>query len=225
MPTLTSLNYCKITPQERTNAELYYLSTIASSLSSTTLTSETAILSEHPRYGTLCELHGAPIIIRKSTDTNATGDEPKPGSLAARLVRFAFYFPDTHGEGGKEITKSLPRTIGIYALKGIIGRLFDLNPMKLKLIWETGERDPIAGPDDSDGLSDDDTDSEEELEISGEENERSGVEPKQPKTGSENKTEKKEGKWVQREEELTDGTKEIAFWIEGKEARVRIEPR
>ena len=56
-----------------------------------------------------------------------------------------------------KIEKRLPRTVGIYALKGIVGRLFNLRPMALRLVWETGEWDPIPGLDDDDwGVSDSD---------------------------------------------------------------------
>ena len=36
---------------------------------------------------------------------------------------------------------------------------------------------------------------------------------------------KHEGRWVRREVELLDGTREVGFWIEGREARVRVEWR
>lgn len=36
---------------------------------------------------------------------------------------------------------------------------------------------------------------------------------------------KEQGKWVRREVELLDGTRELGFWIEGREARVRVEYR
>ena len=50
----------------------------------------------------------------------------------------------------RKIQKRLPRTVGIYALKGIVGRLFNLRPMALRLVWETGEWDPIPGLHDED---------------------------------------------------------------------------
>lgn len=85
--------------------------------------------------------------------------------------------------------------------------------MSLKLVWETGEWDPIAGADDSD----DDSDLEQE------------VESEKGKRDAEGRAEKKEerdkGRWIQREEELVDGTKNVGFWVEGREARVRIEMR
>lgn len=86
--------------------------------------------------------------------------------------------------------------------------------MSLKLVWETGEWDPIAGADDSD----DDSDLEQDVESEKGEREAEGRE-------EEKKKEKDKTRWVQREEELVDGTKNVGFWIEGREARVRIEMR
>lgn len=85
--------------------------------------------------------------------------------------------------------------------------------MSLKLVWETGEWDPIAGTDDSD----EDSDLEHDVASVGGEREEEGR--------GEEKEDKDKGRWVQREEELVDGTKNVGFWVEGREARVRIEMR
>ncbi len=85
--------------------------------------------------------------------------------------------------------------------------------MSLTLIWETGEWDPVAGADDRD----EDSDLEQDVAS---EKERREVEGK-----GEEKEERDKGRWVQREEELVDGTKDVGFWVEGREARVRIEMR
>lgn len=171
------------------------------------------MLVEHPRYGELCATHGAPNIVRKSDQTDVTKGEPKPGSVAARLVRFVFYIPAGKGQEPREITKALPRTIGVYALKGLIGRIFGLKAMKLKLVWENGEWDPVAGANSSDDMSDEETDSEAE----GGEGARGD--------GDGFRDGRDLGNWVQREQELVDGTKDVGFWIEGREARVRIDMR
>lgn len=81
--------------------------------------------------------------------------------------------------------------------------------MSLKLVWETGEWDPIASPDDRD----EDSDLEQDVASEKERREAGGGE------------ERDEGRWAQREEELVDGTKDVGFWVEGREARVRIEMR
>lgn len=144
---------------------------------------------------------------------------PKVGSLAARLTRFTFYFPSAAKvEGGQEpepVTKDIPRTIGVYALKGTVARLFNLKPMKLRLIWETDEWDPVALESEGWIVSDDDSDVQIE--------EGGGDRIAAAKTKA--KESKFKEKWVRREVELTDGIKDVGFWIEGPEAKVRVEIR
>ena len=43
--------------------------------------------------------------------------------------------------------------------------------------------------------------------------------------GNEEEGGRRKGKWVRREVELVDGTREVGFWIEEREARVRVEVR
>lgn len=98
-------------------------------------------------------------------------DIDPPRTLAARLTRFTFYLPpstlsavlppplDTD-PSIKEIQRELPRTVGIYKLKGLVGKMFGLRPMSLRLVWETDEWDPVPGLDDDDdwGVSDEEED-------------------------------------------------------------------
>lgn len=88
--------------------------------------------------------------------------------------------------------------MGIYALKGIVGRLFDLRPMGLRLVWETGEWDPVPGLGGGDWGGSEDEDENDKRDAS---------------------------KWAQREIELVDGTRDVGFWIDGREATVRVELR
>lgn len=74
--------------------------------------------------------------------------------------------------------------------------------------------DPVAGYEEEWNSSD----SEEEEE--GSEQTTSGK-----RDGASEKMGMEEGKWVQREVELVDSTREVGFWIEGGEARVRVELR
>ncbi|KAH0545107.1 hypothetical protein GP486_008468, partial [Trichoglossum hirsutum] len=52
---LKSLNFSNITPQERTNAEMYYLSRIGKALAAVPEAEESRILLQHRRYPELCE--------------------------------------------------------------------------------------------------------------------------------------------------------------------------
>ncbi len=76
--------------------------------------------------------------------------------------------------------------------------------MKTRLVWETGEWDPLGGDDESDDSN---------WDLNGE-TERNGNVYAAPKE-----------RWIRREVELEDGTREVGFWIDGREARVRVEPR
>lgn len=105
------------------------------------------------------------------------------------------------------ITHLIPRTVDIYNLKGIVCNLFSISFVSCKLIWETDEFDPVGGEDEEGwSVSEDESDSEER---------------------EKRKREKREDKsrWVRREMELTDGTREVGFWVEGPKARVRVELR
>lgn len=41
-------------------------------------------------------------------------------------------------------TRRIPKSCTIYTLQGLIGKRFELPPMQLRLIWETGEEDVVA---------------------------------------------------------------------------------
>ena len=98
-------------------------------------------------------------------------DIDPPRTLAARLTRFTFYLPPSTSSAAaqptldtapsiKEIQRELPRTVGIYKLKGLVGKMFGLRPMGLRLVWETDEWDPVPGLEDDDnwGVSDEEED-------------------------------------------------------------------
>lgn len=225
LSTLGTLNYSTITPAERTNAELYYLSTIASALALVPPNQESQITNQHPRYTELCTLYGEPTITRTAPD--AVGVH----TLAARLIEFTFVFCPSvpHEAGGDgadgsktviEKKKQVPRGFDVYRLKGIVGRLFSLPPMRLRLVWETGEWDPVGGEEDDGGWS---CSEDEELDV-----EHSGEHCAEMEGGGVVKSEevgREEHGWVAREVELVDGTREVGFWIEGRAARVRVELR
>ena len=103
-----------------------------------------------------------------------------------------------------EKRKLIPRTVDVYRLKGIVGQLFGIRPLSVKLVWETEEWDPVGEGDGGWSVSEDGSDEER----------------------VERKEERREGvSWVRREMELVDGTREVGFFVEGKVARVRVEVR
>lgn len=125
-----------------------------------------------------------------------------------------------------EKAQRIPRTVTPYQLKSIVGRLFALPPAHLRLVWETEEWDPVGrklGVDDEErwSVSSDDEEGEGEGPVVGQGGsvQAGGAEVEKEAMEREN------GKWVQREVELVDGTRQVGFWIEGKSARVRVEVR
>jgi hypothetical protein len=219
------LNYTPITQDERMNAELYYLGLIGKELSSTPVDQESRIMEDHPRYNELCRLYNPPVIHR----TNSDVVDANENTLGAHLITFTFYRPPPHAT--TEITEKIPKSVTPYRLKAIVGRLYDLEPMYIKLIWETGEWDPagdrLAEDDDErwsvgSVISGDEESAESHNEALG--GMGVGFQSDFPE-GKAREEEEQEGKWVKREVELKDGTRQVGFWIEGKEARVRVEER
>lgn len=234
LPTLTELNYSPITAAERQNAELYYLSTVVKQLEAAgTPAEEKEIMNEHPRWTELCKVHGEPSIEKKSAEQLAAG------TLGARLTEFTFYMTEIDLETGRKdawqhegdeiespkpldidqgsdlVSKSqlIPRTVDVYRLKGIVGRLFGIRPMSCKLIWETREWDPV-GSEEEDGWS-----------VSADESDDGDGGPSGEAKVREQDQERDRTRWERREMELVDGTREVGFWVEGKKARVRVELR
>lgn len=227
---LASLNYSKITQNDRTNGELYYLSLIGKELSAFPASDEKRILAIHPRYSRLCEIYGEPAIRRRS-DT-FLGKNMKPGSVAARLVNFKFYYQaaplgsqlETGVRPDKEKREheyEIPRTFDVYRVKGIVSRLFGLAPLRFRLIWETEEWDPVEefnlGGEEWDS---DDDDEEEDI------SKDTADQPNNRKEVITPTVTKADGsKFVRREVELIDSTRHVGFWFDDitREVRVRIE--
>ncbi|KAL2002688.1 hypothetical protein VTN02DRAFT_6171 [Thermoascus thermophilus] len=231
LASVTTVNYSRVSPQDRTNGELYYLSLIGKELSAAPETQEPGILARHPRYRELCDLYGPPAITRAG-DAGATLN---PRSLAARLVTFRFYLssssssssssrsPDRVGTdddagGPQEHTQEIPRTFDTYRIKALVSRVFGLPPLRFRLVWETEEWDPVdeadVGEDEWDSSAEEDAEGAEDAEgkDAGEEEGEGGA--------GEDGT-----KLVKREVELVDSTRQVGFLLSDdlREARVRVE--
>lgn len=220
---LTTLNFSKISQQDRTNGELYYLSLVGKELSAFPQSEEKNILSKHPRYAELCEIYGEPTIKRATDASQSTTINPR--SVAARLVNFKFYLPLSSPlatSGKREQSCEIPRTFDIYRIKAIVSRLFELPPLKFRLIWETDEWDPVEevniGGEEWDSDSDGD---QEDVRVSHE----TGSGSESGKMQAPVMTKEDGSKFVKREVELTDSTRQVGFWFDDnlREARVRIE--
>ena len=132
--------------------------------------------SERPQYQTSRNQGEPPSQLDHSPPSPPTQSLEKhrkadvaPRTLAARLTKFTFYLPPSTSSAAlsptdppiQEIRRELPRTVGIYKLKGLVGKMFGLRPMSLRLVWETDEWDPVPSMDDDDddwGVSDDEED-------------------------------------------------------------------
>ncbi|BCR82836.1 putative tubulin-specific chaperone [Aspergillus chevalieri] len=195
LPSIQILNYGNITPQDRNNGELYYLSLIGKELSALPEDAEKGILAKHPRYGELCERHGEPIVRRAEEKLGRTVN---PRSVAARLVKLVFRL-SSQEETIK--TKEVPRSFDTYQVKALVSRLFGLTPLEFRLTWETDELDPVS----KENREEEEWDSEdEEMDIGN-------------ATGDETR-------FVRREVELVDSTRDIGFWLQDlDETRIRVD--
>ncbi|KAI1130680.1 Thioesterase/thiol ester dehydrase-isomerase [Nemania abortiva] len=205
LASLKTLNFGTISAADRQDAEVFYLAHIGKHLATVPETREAEILQHHKRYAELCELYGPPAVNRTK--------EINPAFLEARLVTISFVFHPEGGDVVQRVTK-VPKSFDIYAVKGIAGKLFGIKPLSLRLIWETGEWDPVAGFDD------------EVEDSSGDEEDLSTIEQEQvTRPGDNSQTGEKAGKWVRREVELPDGPRQLGFCIDGSEAKIRVEIR
>ncbi|KAE9376760.1 hypothetical protein N431DRAFT_453154 [Stipitochalara longipes BDJ] len=201
---LKSLNFSKIMPADRVNAEVFYLSKIAKEMAEVPESQEIAVTSQHRRFSELSKQYGPPTVTRKSEGA------VNPNLLEARLINFTFHLPSNTQPGQEKAiakTREIPKSFDVYRVKGIVGKMFDIRPMKIRLIWETGEWDPVAG------YEDDDEDSDDEGGARLSEAQANGT-VAQPK-----------GRLAKREVEIEDGTRQIGFCVDGTEAVIRIETR
>ncbi len=200
---LKALNFGSISKDDRQNAEMFYLARIGKHLAAVPEEQEAEVIKDHKRYAELCEIYGPPVVNRKK--------EINPAFLEARLLTVQFVLHRPSHSTTTDWTTRIPKSFDIYAVKGIAGERFGVRPLALRLIWETGEWDPVAGFDDEVEDSSDEEDGE------GAETRRGG-EDSQPGEG-------KAGKWVKREVELQDGPRQLGFCVDGLEAKIRVEIR
>ncbi|KAL9607362.1 MAG: hypothetical protein Q9167_007717 [Letrouitia subvulpina] len=211
--TLRVLKLNVITTAVRQNAELAYLNSIASEIvAMPTLEGKDRIKGAlNPRFAELCAKYGEPDILSQSTKAAvaaaaANGGEEdgksvfSPKTLGARLLVCNFYMEDKAEAGGMiRKTKEVPKTVDIYRLKGIAGRLFGMNPVRFSLVWERDER--LESPDrldDYNAVGDGAADWDERMNDGAVYNAR----------------------FVS----LREGSQEIGFYIEDREANIRVKP-
>lgn len=213
-PNLNVLNYSTISPQDRSNAEMYYLSLIGKEMSAASEGEHPRILETHPRYAELCDLYGEPAITRAIVDDGSGQRAVHPRSVAARLVRMAFRVHQTSNSADQKAispggsnsavqVKEVPNSFNTYQVKAIAARLFGLRPFSFKLVWETDEWDPVAKQtaEEADGADDS-------------EDEAPRTEQEVDSTTS--------SRFVRREVELVDSLRDIGFLFQGETGEVKI---
>ncbi|KAF7184021.1 hypothetical protein CNMCM7691_004511 [Aspergillus felis] len=210
LASIQTLNHSKITAQDRSNGELYYLSLIGKELSAYPESAERKILATHPRYQELCEKYSPPTIKR----AELAGAAVNPRSVAARLVKLAFRLHssiDSDANQDQIRVQKIPRSFDIYQVKAIASRLFNLPPYQCRLVWETDELDPVNEEKKDD---EDDWDSDEDEATATGLGESSASIPTT-----------EDAEFVRREVELLDSTRDIGFWFQPDtvEARIRVE--
>ena len=215
LPHLTTLNFARVPPAERDNAERYYLAQIAAELAGAPAEREVEVLAAHPRWEELCEVHDKPFVRRRAAaGDGGDGEGPwPPGSLGARLVTLRLRrAADGEAEGGGGATGVrelvVPRSVNVDRLRALVGREFEVWPGRVRLVWETGEWDFAAA-----GPGDDDPDA---WSVG------SSGESEGEATDGKSK-EKQHGNRVPRQVELAQGTRPLGFWVEGTEADIRVE--
>nr|POE54888.1 tubulin-specific chaperone e [Quercus suber] len=196
LPTLETVNYSTITDKERLNAETYYLGQIAAEIASGPIDQEGEVLSRHPRYAALCDEYGTPTISRQRNRADAID----PDTLAYRLANITF----VHSSETRSWREEIPKSFNIYTILGLIGKRLGVSPLRLRLVWQTGERDPPSVQ--TDDASPEVWDSSDDEELSG----GLGL------AGA---------SWTEREVELVAGTRALGTYIEGPEATIRVEVR
>ncbi|RKF81249.1 Tubulin-specific chaperone E [Golovinomyces cichoracearum] len=204
--TLKTLNFSNVTTTERRNAEIYYQSKIAQEMSKVPENEVNLVISRHKRFKELCSKWGPPVMSRKNAEAHNTT------IIDTRLIAFTFKHVEPKKEAGtiKTIAREIPRSIDVYRVKGLVGKLFGIPGFNLRLIWETGEWDPVAGyEDDQLENSDDEESIHKEIDLLNGEKKIS--------------LEEDQGRWKKREVEIESCTRHIGSCIEGAHAIVRVE--
>lgn len=168
IPHLKSLNYTTITPRDREEGEIFYLSVatneikqILDSDASSPLSPEEKVKvarQQHPLYSHLCATHDRDdvlerFLLQSKAQHNESGraksdlDAYAPGTLGSRLVDTYFYIPDPSTTVASvhftTFRRHLPTTVSVYRLKSLIAKRFNLPALRFRLIYESHEYDPI----------------------------------------------------------------------------------
>lgn len=168
IPNLKTLNYTTITPRDREEGEIYYLSLADKEIRSTLSlqshpTDIPTLEARYALYTTLAAKYDRPNLLTLDPTALAAIAQPAPAdidfatnaSLAVRLIKATFYLPSptnhdttttpsstTIPSERPTYTRSIPRTTSVYTLKALLSHHFSLPPLQFRLIYESPELDP-----------------------------------------------------------------------------------
>jgi hypothetical protein len=238
IPSLTVLNHTTITPRDREEGEIYYISAAGTEIAASfeasiagDIVARTRLAKEkHPRYEALCKKYDRDSVFEQyakaSTNITSTKSSEKfaAGSLAARLVNARFYVP---ASSEKVLQRLIARTIDVYRVKALISREMGLPPLQFRLVYESEELDPVR---DSVEQNSSDWDTWGDWDVDG--NDESNTENKSGhqqahKTWTDGVLLEDGKKWKKREVEILDGTKAWGDYIGDDNVRtvsIRVEP-
>ncbi|KAK5074344.1 hypothetical protein LTR64_006511 [Lithohypha guttulata] len=165
LPTLKTLNYTSITPRDREEGEIYFLSVVEKDLKAHLLKAEARaqliakVEQLYPRYEALCKKYSRESVVEQLLSSDPSSEVLRAieatkllypvGSIAARLVKGIFYIPNTaiRNKSEAKVELQIPDTIPVTRLLSILlrqpGLQAYLKPMQFKLIYESKELDPV----------------------------------------------------------------------------------
>ena len=240
IPSLTVLNYTTITPRDREEGEIYYISAAGKEItdllemsSNTNCGKDLATViqlakTRHPRYEALCSKYDRSSVFEQYSPERAAAQSAGPsqkfaaGTLAARLVDARFYVP---GPSEKVLHRPIARTVDVYRVKALISREMGFQPLQFRLVYESEELDPVRDgfeqkSSDWDTWGDWDVDGDDASNTAGHQEARH-------ETWNDGVLLKDGKKWKKREVEILDGTKAWGDYIDDGEIRavnIRVEP-
>ncbi|XP_062244659.1 tubulin-specific chaperone E isoform X2 [Platichthys flesus] len=129
---LVTLNNCQIHPEERRGAELDYIKMFGGEWLKTGGRSQTSdqFTLQHPRYQSLIDKYGAP--------DEGELTKPKSFALKIQLLKITFLFPDDAERA--PIHKTVPASMLVQKVKGLLQRLLKVPVADLKLTYCTPKK-------------------------------------------------------------------------------------
>ena len=165
IPGLKSLNYTTITPRDREEGEIYYLSVAEKEIRALLDTDSGSSAEQkaklacdmHPLYTTLCAKYDREDIVQVFVESmnkpaSQGAGRPKteldtyaPGTLGSRLIDACFSIPETDSgsKASGTFQRLLPTTVSVYRLKSLVARHFGLRALQFRLVYESHEYDPV----------------------------------------------------------------------------------